>query len=106
MTIGRSPDAEVFLDDDDRPRDVHTTDRWADLPGGPVRALWSTPVSPPSTKMKWKPSRKREVLSSRTLPFQNVAIHENTCTALGMATAKLAIEVRCSAIGPSASVPR
>ena len=27
-----------------RPRDVRGVDRWADLPGGPVRALWSTPV--------------------------------------------------------------
>jgi hypothetical protein len=35
---------EVFLDDDGRPRDFRTEDRWADLPGGPVRAPWSTPV--------------------------------------------------------------
>ena len=36
--------AEVFLDDRGRPRDFRSDDRWADLPGGPVRALWSTPV--------------------------------------------------------------
>ncbi|WP_116451627.1 DUF6544 family protein [Blastococcus litoris] len=41
---GRTVSAEVFLDDDGRPRDVRSRDRWADLPGGPVRALWSTPV--------------------------------------------------------------
>jgi hypothetical protein len=41
---GRTVSAEVFLDDDGRPRDFRTDDRWADLPGGPVRAPWSTPV--------------------------------------------------------------
>jgi hypothetical protein len=35
----------VFVDDDGRPRDFRTTDRWADLPGGPVRAPWTTPVA-------------------------------------------------------------
>src|SRR3954467_2597034 len=42
---GRTVSAEVFLDDDGRPRDVRSEDRYADLPGGPVRALWSTPVA-------------------------------------------------------------
>ena len=41
---GRSVTAEVFLDDEGRPRDFRTEDRWADLPGGLVRAPWSTPV--------------------------------------------------------------
>ncbi len=41
---GRTVSAEVFLDQDDRPRDFRSRDRWADLPGGPVRAMWSTPV--------------------------------------------------------------
>jgi hypothetical protein len=41
---GRTVHAEVLLDGDGRPRDVRSRDRWADLPGGPVRALWSTPV--------------------------------------------------------------
>jgi hypothetical protein len=41
---GRTVTAEVFLDDDGRPRDFRTDDRWADLPGGPVRTPWSTPV--------------------------------------------------------------
>jgi hypothetical protein len=36
--------AEVFLDDEGRPRDFRTEDRFADLPGGLVRAPWSTPV--------------------------------------------------------------
>jgi hypothetical protein len=41
---GRTERAEVSLDEDDRPSDVRSDDRRADLPGGPVRALWSTPV--------------------------------------------------------------
>src|SRR3712207_5478492 len=42
---GRTVSAEVFLDEAGRPRDFRTEDRWADLPGGPVRAPWSTPVA-------------------------------------------------------------
>lgn len=42
---GTTVSAEVLLDDEGRPRDFRTTDRWADLPGGPVRAPWSTPVT-------------------------------------------------------------
>ena len=41
---GRTVRAEVFLDEEGRPRDVRSRDRWADLPGGPVRTTWSTPV--------------------------------------------------------------
>jgi hypothetical protein len=41
---GRTVSAQVLLDEDGRPRDFRTEDRWADLPGGPVRAPWSTPV--------------------------------------------------------------
>jgi hypothetical protein len=41
---GRTASAEVLLDDAGRPRDFRTDDRWADLPGGLVRAPWSTPV--------------------------------------------------------------
>ena len=42
---GRTVSAEVFLDDEGRPRDLRTEDRFADLPGGLVRAPWSTPVT-------------------------------------------------------------
>jgi hypothetical protein len=42
---GRTVSAEVLLDDDGRPRDFRSEDRYADLPGGPVRAFWSTPVA-------------------------------------------------------------
>jgi hypothetical protein len=41
---GRTVSAEVLLDGDGRPRDFRSGDRWADLPGGPVRVPWSTPV--------------------------------------------------------------
>jgi len=41
---GRTVAAEVFLGGDDLPRDFVTDDRYADLPGGLVRATWSTPV--------------------------------------------------------------
>ena len=41
---GRTVSGEIFLDDDGRPRDFRTEDRWADLPGGPVRTPWNTPV--------------------------------------------------------------
>jgi hypothetical protein len=41
---GRTVSADVFVDDQGRPRDFRSEDRWADLPGGRVRAPWSTPV--------------------------------------------------------------
>ena len=41
---GRTVGAEVLLDDRGLPLDVRTGDRWADLPDGLVRAMWSTPV--------------------------------------------------------------
>jgi len=43
---GLTSRARVWLDDDDRVIDFRTDDRYADLPGGPVRALWSTPLAP------------------------------------------------------------
>ena len=42
---GRTVRAEVFLDGEGRPQDFRTEDRFADLPGGLVRAPWSTPVT-------------------------------------------------------------
>ncbi len=41
---GRSVTARVFVDERGAPYDFSTTDRFADLPGGPVRAEWRTPV--------------------------------------------------------------
>lgn len=42
---GRGVTARVILDDQARPVDFRTTDRFADLPGGLRRAEWSTPLS-------------------------------------------------------------
>ena len=36
--------ATVWLDESGRPRDFATTDRYADLPAGLVRARWTTPI--------------------------------------------------------------
>jgi hypothetical protein len=41
---GRTVTARVLLDDRGAPVDFSTTDRYAALPGGPVRAEWRTPV--------------------------------------------------------------
>ena len=41
---GLKVSGEVSLDEEGRPRNFRTDDRWADLPGGPVRTPWSTPV--------------------------------------------------------------
>lgn len=41
---GRTVAAQVLLDDDGAPSDFWTDDRYADLPGGLVRARWHTPV--------------------------------------------------------------
>jgi len=41
---GQRVTARVFLGDDARPVNFSTTDRYADLPGGLVRAEWTTPI--------------------------------------------------------------
>jgi hypothetical protein len=41
---GRTVEVTVQVDEAGAPRDVYTDDRYADLPGGLVRARWSTPV--------------------------------------------------------------
>jgi hypothetical protein len=41
---GRTVSARVRLDVDGAPREFWTDDRYADLPGGLVRARWRTPV--------------------------------------------------------------
>jgi hypothetical protein len=46
---GREVSAQVSLDPRGAPVDFVTSDRWAALPGGPVRAPWRTPVS------RWDP---------------------------------------------------
>lgn len=41
---GRTVSARVVLDKRGAPVDFQTEDRYADLPGGPVRTRWSTPI--------------------------------------------------------------
>ncbi len=41
---GKTVSARVVLDGRGAPVDFHTEDRYADLPGGPVRTPWSTPI--------------------------------------------------------------
>lgn len=41
---GRTVSARVTVDERGAPVDFSTTDRFADLPGGPVQARWTTPV--------------------------------------------------------------
>ena len=36
--------ARVVLDERGAPVDFHTEDRYADMPGGPVRMGWATPI--------------------------------------------------------------
>ena len=59
---GRTVTARVFLDDDGHPCDFHTTDRYADLPGGLRRAEWSTPLS------GWR------AVDGRALPSRGAAV--------------------------------
>jgi len=42
--VGRTVEVTVLVDEAGAPREVFTHDRYADLPGGLVRARWSTPV--------------------------------------------------------------
>jgi len=44
VNAGMTVTARVLLDDDGRPVNFSTTDRYADLPGGLVRAEWTTPI--------------------------------------------------------------
>jgi hypothetical protein len=59
---GRTVTARVLVDDDDTLRDFSTDDRWADLPGGLVRARWTTPLD------SWHP------VDGRLLPGRGAAI--------------------------------
>jgi hypothetical protein len=46
---GRTVSARVSLDERGAPRDFSTADRFADLPGGLIRAEWTTPIAGWST---------------------------------------------------------
>ncbi len=53
VDAGKTVTGRVVLDDDGRPADFSTTDRYADLPGGLVRAEWTTPID------GWQPDGER-----------------------------------------------
>ncbi len=61
---GRTVRAEVRIDGRGAPVDYRTTDRWAALPSGPVRAPWRTPVP------RW------DVVDGRPFPGPTDAIWE------------------------------
>lgn len=63
---GRTVAARVLVDERGAPRDFLTDDRYADLPGGPVRARWHTPVG------GW------EAVDGRALPVGAKAVWELT----------------------------
>jgi hypothetical protein len=60
VDAGQSVTARVELDDDARPSNFTTTDRYADLPGGLVRAKWTTPID------GWQPDGDRLILTRGT----------------------------------------
>jgi hypothetical protein len=57
VDAGQRVAARVFFDDDGRPVNFSTTDRYADLPGGLVRAEWTTPIE------GWQPNGDRFVFT-------------------------------------------
>ena len=56
--------ARVFLDADWRPVNFSTTDRYADLPGGLVRAEWTTPIH------GWQPDGDRFLFTRGSAVWQ------------------------------------
>jgi hypothetical protein len=57
VNSGQTVSARVFLNDDWRPVNFSTTDRYADLPGGLVRAQWTTPIE------GWQPDGDRFIFT-------------------------------------------
>jgi hypothetical protein len=57
VDAGQTVTARVFLDSDGRPVNFSTTDRYADLPGGLVRAEWTTPID------GWQPDGDRFIFT-------------------------------------------
>jgi hypothetical protein len=64
VDAGQTVTARVFLGDDGRPVKFSTTDRYADLPGGLVRAEWTTPID------GWQPDGDRFVLTRGSAIWQ------------------------------------
>ena len=64
IDAGQAVTARVFLDDDGRPVNFSTTDRYADLPGGLVRAEWTTPID------GWQPDGDRFIFTRGSAIWQ------------------------------------
>jgi len=64
VDAGQTVTARVFLDDDGRPVNFSTTDRYADLPGGLVRAEWTTPID------GWQPDGDRFIFTRGSAIWQ------------------------------------
>ena len=64
VDAGQSVTGRVFLDQDGRPASFSTTDRYADLPGGLVRAQWTTPIE------GWRPDGDRFVFTRGSAVWQ------------------------------------
>jgi hypothetical protein len=66
VDAGQTVSARVFLDDGGHPVNFSTTDRYADLPGGLVRAEWTTsagidPASLSTVRIEHPPALHRSV---------------------------------------------
>jgi hypothetical protein len=64
VDAGQTVTARVFLDGDGRPVSFSTTDRYADLPGGLVRAEWTTPIE------GWAPNGDRFIFTRGSAVWQ------------------------------------
>ncbi len=64
VDAGQTVTARVFLDEDGRPVNFSTTDRYADLPGGIVRAEWTTPIE------GWVPDGERFIFTRGSAIWQ------------------------------------
>lgn len=64
VDAGQTVTARVLLDGDGRPVNFSTTDRYADLPGGLVRAEWTTPID------GWAPDGDRFIFTRGSAIWQ------------------------------------
>jgi hypothetical protein len=64
VDAGQTVTARVFLDDEARPVNFSTTDRWGDFPGGLVRAEWTTPIE------GWEPDGDRFIFTGGSAVWQ------------------------------------
>jgi hypothetical protein len=67
---GHRVTARVFLDERGAPVNFTTEDRWCDLPGGPVRMRWCTPVSGwTEVNGRWQGTRGSAIWHTPDGPF-------------------------------------